>query len=295
MKFGDLNLFVLSDGLFRLDGGAMFGVVPRVLWERTDAPDEKNRILMGLNCLFVIRGQEKILIDTGVGDKFDARFGGMFGIHREKTLLDQLVDLNVRPEDITHVIMSHMHFDHIGWNTRRNAAGEIVPTFPNARYFAQRGEYEVANNPDERSRASYLKWNWEALGAQLQLLGGTTEVVAGVESFLAPGHTLHHTIIKVKSAGKIAAFMADLVPTTSHLKTAYVMGYDLYPKLTMEIKPKILQQAFEENWLLIFEHAPKIKAGYLQQVEGNWKVEQVIFDASTLSTNTDYRSSQIAL
>ena len=277
MRLAGYDIHTLHAGDFMLDGGAMFGVVPRVLWERTDAPDERNRILMGLNCLLVIRGQEKILIDTGVGDKFDAKFGGMFGIHRDKTLLDQLADLHLRPEDITHVIMSHMHFDHIGWNTRRNASGEIVPTFPNAKYFAQRGEYEVANNPDERSRASYIKWNWEALGSQLQLLDGTTEVLPGVESFLAPGHTLYHTIVKVQSAGKTVAFMADLVPTTSHLKTTYVMGYDLYPKLTMELKPKILQQAFAQNWLLVFEHAPRIKAGYLQQVEGMWKVDPVQF------------------
>jgi glyoxylase-like metal-dependent hydrolase (beta-lactamase superfamily II) len=278
LKFGDLDIFIVSDGLFRLDGGAMFGVVPRVLWERTDPPDEKNRILMGLNCLLVIRDDERILIDTGIGDKFDEKFGSMFDIHREKTLLYQLADFNVQPADITHVIMSHLHFDHIGWNTRRNAAGEIVPTFPNAIYFAQRGEYEVANNPDDRSRASYLKWNWEALekSGQLQLLNGTCEVLPGIESFLAPGHTLYHTIVKIKSAGKTAAFLADLVPTTSHLKTPYVMGYDLYPKLTMETKPKILQQAFEEKWLLIFEHAPRIKAGSLQQVEGNWKIEPIV-------------------
>ena len=277
MRLAGYDIHTLHAGDFMLDGGAMFGVVPRVLWERTDAPDERNRILMGLNCLLIMRGQEKILVDTGVGDKFDAKFGGMFGIHRDKTLLDQLADLHLRPEDITHVIMSHMHFDHIGWNTRRNASGEIVPTFPNAKYFAQRGEYEVANNPDERSRASYIKWNWEALGSQLQLLDGTTEVLPGVESFLAPGHTLYHTIVKVQSAGKTVAFMADLVPTTSHLKTTYVMGYDLYPKLTMELKPKILQQAFAENWLLVFEHAPRLKAGYLQQVEGMWKVDPVQF------------------
>jgi len=277
MKFGDIDIFVLSDGLFRLDGGAMFGVVPRVLWERTDPADEKNRILLGLNALLVIRGKEKILIDTGIGDKFDEKFGSMFGVQREKTLLDHLAALDIRPEDITHVIMSHMHFDHIGWNTRRNTGGEIVPTFPKAIYFAQRGEYEVANNPDERSRASYLKWNWEALekSSQLHLLDGTCEALPGIESFIAPGHTLYHTIVKVKSVGKTAAFLADLVPTTSHLKTPYVMGYDLYPKLTMETKPKILQQAFEENWLLIFEHAPRIKAGYLTKIDNNWKVEPV--------------------
>jgi len=277
MRFGDIDIFVLSDGLFRLDGGAMFGVVPRVLWERSDQPDEKNRILLGLNALLVIRGKEKILIDTGIGDKFDEKFGSMFGVQRDKTLLDHLAALDIRPEDITHVIMSHMHFDHIGWNTRRNAAEKIVPTFPRAVYFAQRGEYEVANNPDDRSRASYIKWNWEALekSGQLHLLDGTCEPLPGIESHIAPGHTLYHTIVKVKSAGKTAAFLADLVPTTSHLKTPYVMGYDLYPKLTMETKPKILQHAFEENWLLIFEHTPRIKAGYLAKVDNNWKVEPV--------------------
>jgi len=274
MRFGDLDIYILSDGLFRLDGGAMFGVVPRVLWEKTDAPDEKNRILLGLNCLLVLRGSEKILIDTGMGDKFDAKFGAIYGVQRDQTLLDRLAALSLQPQDLTHVIMSHMHFDHIGWNTRRNAAGEIVPTFPRATYFAQRGEYEVANHPDERSRASYIKWNWEVLEktGQLQLLEGTTEVLPGIESVITPGHTLYHTIVKVQSAGHTAAFMADLVPTASHLKTPYVMGYDLYPKLTMETKPQILQQALAENWLLVFEHAPRLKAGYLQQVEGNWKI-----------------------
>ncbi len=281
MKFGDIEIFIASDGLFRLDGGAMFGVVPRVLWEKTDPPDEKNRILMGLNCLLVVRDRERILIDTGIGDKFDEKFAKIYSVQREKTLLDELASLSVRPEDITHVIMSHMHFDHIGWNTRRNAAGEIVPVFPNAIYYAQRGEYEVANHPDERSRASYIKWNWEALetSGQLQLLDGTCEVLPGIESVMAPGHTLYHTMVKITSAGKTAAFLADLVPTTSHLKTLYVMGYDLYPKLSMETKPKILQQAFEEQWLLIFEHAPRIRAGYLQRVEGNWNIEPVDVNA----------------
>jgi glyoxylase-like metal-dependent hydrolase (beta-lactamase superfamily II) len=246
-----------------------------VLWEKTDPPDEKNRILMGLNCLLVTRGPEKVLIDTGIGDKFDEKFSNLYSVQREQTLLDQLRSSNVRPEDITHVLMSHMHFDHIGWNTRRHAGGEIVPTFPNAVYYAQRGEYEVAKNPDDRSRASYIKWNWEPLekSGQLQLLDGTSEILPGIESVITPGHTLYHTIVKVKSAGKTVAFLADLVPTTSHLKTLYVMGYDLYPMLTMETKPRILQQALAENWLLVFEHAPRVQAGYLKNVEGKWKIE----------------------
>lgn len=277
MKFGNLDIFVLSDGLFRLDGGAMFGVVPRVLWERTDPADEKNRILVGLNSLLVIRGKEKVLIDTGIGDKYDEKFRAIYSIHREKTLLDHLADLDIRPADITDVVMSHMHFDHIGWNTRKNDGGDIEPTFVNAVYFAQRGEYEVAKHPEERSRASYIRWNWDALekSGQLRLLDDTCEPLPGIESCIAPGHTLYHTIVKVKSAGQTAAFLADLVPTPSHLKTPYVMSYDLYPKLTMETKQRILQQAFEEKWLLIFEHASRMKAGYLQSIDGNWKIEPV--------------------
>ena len=279
MKFGDLEIFLLSDGLFRLDGGAMFGVVPRVLWERTDVPDEKNRILMGLNSLLIIRGAERILIDCGVGDKFDAKFGNMFGIQREQTLLDRLVALSLQPEDITHVILTHLHFDHIGWSTRRNARGEIVPAFPNATYYCQQGEYEVALDPDPRSKASYIQDNFVPLVQHgvLKFLEGTGEILPGIEGLVTGGHTRDHMIIKAYSGGKTVCFLADLAPTTSHLRTPYVMGYDLYPAQTMLIKPKVLQQAFEEQWLLVFEHAPRIKAGYLQQAEGNWKVEAVEF------------------
>ncbi|MDZ7342951.1 MAG: MBL fold metallo-hydrolase, partial [candidate division KSB1 bacterium] len=272
--------FVLSDGLFRLDGGAMFGVVPRVLWERIDPPDEKNRILMGLNALLIVRGKEKILIDAGIGDKFDEKFGAIYSVQREKTLLDRLADLNLQPEDITQVIMSHLHFDHIGWSTRRHGAGELVPTFPNALYFCQRGEFEYAMNPDPRSKASYIQDNFVPLKDHrvLQFLEGSGEILPGIEGFVTGGHTRDHMIIKVRSANKIVCFLADLVPTPSHLKTPYVMGYDLYPAQTMEIKPKVLQQAFEEQWLLVFEHAPRMKSGYLKQVEGNWKIEQVALE-----------------
>jgi glyoxylase-like metal-dependent hydrolase (beta-lactamase superfamily II) len=280
MKFGDLEIFILSDGYFRLDGGAMFGVVPRVLWEKNDPPDEKNRILLGLNALFIFRGKEKILIDAGIGDKFDVKFGGIFGVQREQTLLDQLATRGFKPEDVTHVILTHLHFDHIGWSTRRHAAGEIVPTFPNATYFCQRGEFEYAMNPDARSKASYIQENFMPLKEHgvLQFLKGSGEILPGVEGFVTGGHTRDHTIVKVHTAGKIVCFLADLVPTPSHLKTPYVMGYDLYPAQTMEVKPKVLRQAFEEQWLLVFEHAARIKAGYLKQVEGNWKMEEVALE-----------------
>lgn len=279
MTLGNLEIHLLSDGLFRLDGGAMFGVVPRVLWERMDTPDENNRILMGMNALLIVREQEKILIDCGIGDKFDTKFGNMFGVQREHTLLERLAALQLQPQDITQVILTHLHFDHIGWSTRRNASGEIVPTFSNATYYCQRAEYEVALAPDPRSKASYVQENFVSLAQHgvLKFLEGSGEIIAGIEGVVTGGHTRDHMIVKAHSAGKAVCFLADLVPTPSHLRTPYVMGYDLYPAQTMLIKPKVLQQAFEEQWLLVFEHAPRLRAGYLQQAAGNWKIDAVEF------------------
>ncbi len=281
MKFGDIDIFLLSDGTFRLDGGAMFGVIPRVLWERHDPPDEKNRILLGLNSLLVLRGEEKILIDCGIGDKFDKKFANIYAIQREHTLLDELAGHGLKPEDITHVILSHLHFDHIGWSTRRNAKGELEPTFKNAVYFCQRGNYDYGLQPDPRSRASYLQENFVPLHQHgvLKFLEGTGEVMPGIESVVTGGHTQDHAIIKIKTAGRTICFLADLVPTVSHLRTVYVMGYDVFPAQTMQAKPRVLQQAFEEQWLLIFEHGAHVKAGYLQQVEGDWKIEPVNIDS----------------
>jgi len=256
MKIGDLEIYVLQDGTFRLDGGAMFGVVPKVLWQKKAPADARNRILLGLNSLLIVRGNDKILIDTGIGDKYEAKFADMFSVQHERNLLQRLDDLGLAPEDITHVIMSHMHFDHIGWNTRRNEAGDVVPTFSSAVYFAQQGEYDTANHPDPRSKASYLAWNWQPLeqSDQLQLLQGSGEVVPGIESIVTGGHTQSHSILKITAGKNTIVFLADLVPTTAHLRTAWVMGYDTYPLQTMEVKAKVLQQALEEQWLLVFEH-----------------------------------------
>lgn len=285
MKVGNIELHIVSDGHFRLDGGAMFGVVPKALWQKLEPPDAQNRILMGLNCALVLRGDEKILIDTGIGDKFDDKFATIFGVERQATLIDNLARHGLQPADITHVIMSHMHFDHIGWNTRLDETGELVPTFANATYFAQNGEFRAANNPDARSRASYIDANWkplETLG-MLELLDGTGEILPGISSIVTGGHTAHHSIIKIDTGAGIVAFLADLVPTTSHLKTPYVMGFDLYPMQTMEAKPRVLQQAYEERWLLIFEHAAHIQAGYLQTEGKHWGVAPAIVDGKELT------------
>ena len=277
MKLGSTEINIISDGNFMLDGGAMFGVVPKALWSRLEPADEQNRIRMGLNCLLILRENQKILVDTGIGDKHNEKFVQIYGVQQDRNLLDNLQAKGISPKGITHIIMSHMHFDHIGWNTRASENGEFVPTFPNAVYFAQKGEYETAENPDPRSRASYLPENWQALekSGQLQLLNGTCEALSGIESIVTGGHTEHHSIIKLTTSDGIVAFLADLVPTPSHLKTPYVMGYDLFPKQTMQVKPKVLQQAFEERWLLIFEHSAKISCGYLQEDNNKYILEEV--------------------
>lgn len=277
MQFSEFEIHVLSDGTFKLDGGAMFGVVPKVLWQRTNPANDMNRILMGLNCLLIKTNEDIIVVDTGVGNLFNDKFASMFEIEKSSDLLSGLKFLNLKADDITKVILTHLHFDHCGGNCRRDESGELQPTFPNATYYFQQGEFEYAKNPDPRSRGSYLPHNWEAIEAsgQLQLISGDQEIVPGIDVFITGGHTRNHQIVKINSGGKTACFLADLVPTDSHLKTSYVMGYDLYPKTTMEMKEKVLKQALQENWLLFFEHAPNVKAGYLVEKEGKPQIEKV--------------------
>lgn len=277
MQFGDFEIHSISDGTFKLDGGAMFGVVPRVLWERTNPPNAMNRINMGLNCLLIKTQSDIVLIDTGIGNLFDDKFATMFEIDKSSSLVAGLAAIGLSPDDITRVVLTHLHFDHSGGNCSRNGADELQPTFRNATYYFQQGEFDYARQPDPRSRGSYLAQNWQAVEAsgQLQLISGDQEILPGIEVIVTGGHTQHHQVVKIKSAGQTACFLADLVPTVSHLKTAYVMGYDLYPKTSMEVKERVLKQAMQENWLLFFEHDPTVRAGYLVETDGKFKIEEV--------------------
>lgn len=277
IQLGEFELFVLSDGLFRLDGGAMFGVVPKVLWEKAEPPDAKNRILMGLNCLLVKTPEENILIETGVGDKIDPKSREIHGVERPVTLMQSLKEVGMNPEDIDKVVLTHLHFDHCGNNTFIDNNGELRPTFPRAEYFVQKLEWEDAQNPDIRSKTSYFMDNIspvEKVG-QLRLVSGDQQIAPGVDLILTPGHTRGHQIVKLESQGKIACFTGDLIPMSSHIRVPYVMSYDLFPLATMKSKEKILKQVVEENWLLFFGHSPKVKAGYVREVEGKLKVEKV--------------------
>ncbi len=267
MELGDFELTVVSDGGFRLDGGAMFGVVPRTMWEKPAPPDERNRIRMGTNCLLVARGSDLLLIDTGIGDKHDARFQGLYGMDPHAVRLpDAIRRAGYELGDVNHVLLSHLHFDHCGWNTREQG-GKIVPTFPKATYWLQRGEVDHGRLPNERDRASYFPANWEPLfeAGAAELFGDEAEPIPGVKAVRTPGHNADMCIVLLDGGADDAraVYWADLVPTAAHVPYPWIMGYDLYPLTTLENKKLWLPKATAGNWLCIFEHDPVTPFGRL--------------------------------
>lgn len=264
MRLGDLDVKLVDDGGFRLDGGAMFGVVPRTLWQRAKPPDERNRIQMVTNCPLVARGDELVLVDTGIGDKNDDKFRDIFGLEPGARRLPEAIrDAGYEPGDVGHVLITHLHFDHCGWNTRADDAGRLVPTFPNARYWIERGELEHARDPNLRDRASYDPRNWEPLieAGVVELFDGEAEPIAGVRAAKTPGHNRDMCIVMLgdgEDGGERAVFWADLVPTSAHVPYPWIMGYDLFPVTTLENKQLWLPRAAEGGWLSIFEHDPEV-------------------------------------
>ncbi len=271
IRIGDLTLTLVSDGEFRLDGGAMFGVVPRNLWGKVKPPDEQNRIRMGTNCLLVERGSDLLLIDTGLGDKNDDHFRKIYAFDpRAERLPDSIRRAGYAPEDVTHVVLSHLHFDHCGWNTREvdGPGSRLVPTFPRARYWLERGEVAHARQPNERDKASYDPRNWEPLfeAGVAELFDGEAEPLPGVRAVRAPGHNESMCIVLMnegagaigETGGDTAVFWADLVPTTAHVPLPWIMGYDLFPLTTLESKKLWLPRAADEGWLGIFEHDAEV-------------------------------------
>lgn len=279
MKLGEFELQLVTDGLFGLDGGAMFGVVPKPLWEKVSPPDARNRIRMAMNC-WLVRGCGKtILVETGAGLKWDAKRADIYNFERENRLLDRLARLGVQPQDVDFVVNTHLHFDHCGWNTRR--IGErIVPTFPRARYVVQRGELEHARQPNERDRASYLPENFVPIDetGQWQLADGNAELLPGVSLIVVPGHTRDMQCVKITSGGQNAILLADLVPTRAHLPYAWIMGFDLYPMTTLENKKQWLPRLAREGWLCLFAHDPDVPAAYLRERDGKFEAEPVSVD-----------------
>lgn len=274
IQLGSLELAPLSDGFFALDGGAMFGVVPRPLWSRVAVPDERNRIRMGIRPLLV-RGAETMIIDAGVGGKMDAKAAGIYGFDRERHLDHALAGAGVSAADIDIVLASHLHFDHAGGFTVRGDDGRVRPRFSRARYVVRRGEWEDATHPHERNRASYFPENYAPLdeAGVLTLVDGDVDVMPGVRVRKTGGHTMHHQIVMITSGGRTAVFLADLIPTTAHVPLAWIMGYDLYPMDTLAFKRAFLQEAVEGEYLLFFEHDATTPAGYLREKNGTIVVE----------------------
>lgn len=269
---GDLRLHAIQAAGQQLDGGAMFGVVPKPLWERKLAADAKNRIPMGMRCLLVEHASELILIDTGIGNKETAKFHDIYGIENQapehtvpgRTALEAgIAAAGFTPADVTLVINTHLHFDHAGGNTFRDADGTTRVSFPNARYVVQRGEFEYATHANERTSASYFPANWDPVLAagRLELLEGDRELVPGVHVRRTPGHTPFHQSVVLVSGGETACFLGDLVPTTHHLPLPWIMGYDVEPLVTLESKRSLLADALAGNWTLIFEHDAHIGMG----------------------------------
>ena len=278
MKLGDLEFHVISAGHFRLDGGAMFGVIPKPMWEKKIAPDASNRITLSMNCLLIRAGGKRILVETGAGDKLSPKLRDIYGLEGP-VLSDGLQRYGVRPEDIDIVIDTHLHFDHCGGNTRMEK-DKVVPSFPNARYFVQKGEFEHAMHPNERDRASYFPDNFAPIEASgmFTLFEGDSVIVPGVEVVRAPGHNADMQCVRLTGGGKTAFLFADLVPTTAHLPLPWIMGYDLYPMTTLENKKRWIPESIREGWLAIFGHDARVPAAYLRDRDGQWEPEPVTID-----------------
>jgi len=259
MQLGDYRVEIIPDTEFRLDGGAMFGVVPRKLWSQVCPPDDENRIRMNMNCVFIDTGSEKVLIETGIGDKWTTKQVSMYGIDRSRPLSETLEKrTGCTADEITIVVNTHLHFDHAGGNTKLDSSGTPVPAFPNARYFVSGAELEHAEQPTERDRASYLPDNWRPLivSGQLETRDADYEVIPGLRMETIAGHNRSMQSWRLERDGKKLIGFADLVPLRAHVRLPWIMGYDLYPVQTLEAKKRLLPQAAQENWICLFYHDP---------------------------------------
>ena len=270
---GDLELISLCDGFFHLDGGAMFGTVPRTLWEKKAPPDARNCITLAMRPL-VVRGARTMIIDAGLGDKVDDRFHELYGVERTRNLDHTLAEAGLAPDDIDIVLASHLHVDHAGGFTRRDASGRVRPRFPRAQYVVRRGEWDDATHPHERNRASYRADDFVPLAdaGVLQLVDDDQTIMPGVRVRRTGGHTRHHQMIVIESKGQTAAFVADLMPTTAHLGTGWITGYDLYPMDTLAAKHAFVNEAVERGMLVFFEHDPVVAAGHITEQDGKRQV-----------------------
>jgi len=263
---GDFELTVISDGTYFLDGGGFFGVVPKTLWSKRVTADDQNRVAVGLNSLLVRTGKQNVLIETGMGSKLSEKMVRIYS--QPAKLLENLHSAGMAPEGIDIVINTHLHFDHCGWNTVRKN-GKIAPTFPRAKYYAPEGEWQYARHPSERDAISFISENYDPLveSGQMTLLKGDEEIVPGISVKTFPGHTAHMQAVIVRSGGRTACYISDLIPTSAHIDLTWGMAFDLYPLQTIESKKRYYAEAIPDRWLTVFTHDPTARWGYVETGE----------------------------
>jgi glyoxylase-like metal-dependent hydrolase (beta-lactamase superfamily II) len=290
LTLGDFELSAFSDGIYPLDGGAFFGVIPKVMWSRKVAADERNCVTAGLNSLLIRTGKQTVLVETGMGNKLSDRMRKFYG--QPAKLLEHLSAAGIAPEDIDIVINSHLHFDHCGWNTVRDKNGKVVPTFPRAKYYAPEGEWQYARKPSERDAISYIPENYDPLveSGQMTLLRGGEEVVPGIWVKTFRGHTACMQGIIVRGSqnphplhsapgsplAPTACYISDLMPTTAHIDITWGMGFDLYPLDTIESKKEYYARALAEKWLTVFTHDPHVPWAYIEKAESGRMVAKEV-------------------
>ena len=273
MQIGKYKLSVVNTGYFRLDGGAMFGIIPKNLWGKTNPPDDQNRIKLATRNLLLEKGEKKILVDTGMGYKWDEKAKKIYDIDPQKNSIEiSLNEFNLKPEDITDVILTHLHFDHTGGSTK-SENGKIVPAFPNAKYFVQKKNFEWAMNPSDRDKGSYIKDNFEPLYEEGMLnLLSDEKFDDEIDFIVVNGHTFGQQLLKISDSKNTILYCGDLFPTTSHIPLPYVMGYDLQPLITITEKKEILPAAVDENWKLFFEHDPETVLATVVNTDKGFKI-----------------------
>lgn len=276
MKIGKYDVHIIESGYFGLDGGAMFGIIPKPLWQKTNPADDMNRIKLATRNLLLISATKKILVDTGMGNKWDDKNREIYTIDQESTSLDQsLLKMNLKPEDITDVILTHLHFDHTGGSTVNNN-GKLEPAFPNATYYVQKENYQWAINPSERDKGSYIKDNFVPLkdAGVLMQIEGEKQFDDEIDFIIVNGHTYGQQLLKISDSSGTFLYCCDLFPTTSHIPLPYVMGYDLQPLVTVAEKKKILESALDEEWKLFFEHDPETAYATVHSTEKGIRIKE---------------------
>jgi glyoxylase-like metal-dependent hydrolase (beta-lactamase superfamily II) len=276
MQIGDYKITAINSGYFRLDGGAMFGIIPRPLWEKTNPPDSLNRIKLTTRNLLLQKEGRNILIDTGMGNKWDEKSISIYDIDQEtSSMQSELLKAGLKPEDITDIILTHLHFDHTGGSTKIDN-GRLVPTFPNAKYYVQKQNLDWAMKSTEKDRGSYIKDNFIPLVefGVLDTIDGNGKFDNNIEFIVVNGHTFGQQLIKISDTTNTLLYCCDMFPTTSHVPLPYIMGYDLQPLVTLSEKKNLLKKAEEEKWMLFFEHDPYTTVATVTKTDKGFKAEK---------------------